>query len=439
MTAEPLLHRPMKWRNQLLALFCLIVFFAFGVFYFRAWVVQKPFGIILFIGEGLDSSRLAATRIYAGGPERPLALDSLDYSALLKNYSHDFATPDQAAAATALATGVRTKNGAIGVDADDKAVENLLELARESGRMTGLVTNVSLTDATPASFYAHSRSRENREDLARGLVEKAEIDVVLGGGSADFLPEGKKGGRTDGKNLLLELRDSGYDVVQNLEELEAVPRWRAAKLFGVFSAAELAFADEEDRRDQPRLADMVRRSIELLQFNSGGYLLIVDAGLMRKSAQENNGERTLIETVELDRAIAVALEYAGTKSAILVCGDVAVGGMSLNGHPPLDRRGGLAAARNPSLSGLTWSTGPHGPKPTPQDSAEELEGDRDEGQGGGSEIAPSQTAAEPAAIYVDSAQNAANDMVAFGKGLGTEALHGSIDNTAIFQLIKDNL
>ena len=95
----------MKWRNQLLALFCLLGFAGLGVVYFQLWVVQKPFGIVLFIGEGLTPGRLAATRVYAGGADSRLALDSMDYVALLTNYSNDFATPDQAAAATALATG----------------------------------------------------------------------------------------------------------------------------------------------------------------------------------------------------------------------------------------------------------------------------------------------------------------------------------------------
>jgi len=84
---------------------------------------------------------------------------------------------------------------------------------------------------------------------------------------------------------------------------------------------------------------MVRRGIELLQFNSGGYLLVVDAGLMRKAAEENDAERTLIETVELDRAVAVAVEYAGTRSTILVCGDAAIGGFNLNGSLPRGVRG----------------------------------------------------------------------------------------------------
>src|SRR3982750_3146388 len=120
----------MKWRNQLLALFCLLAFAGLGILYFQHWVVQKPFGIVLFIGEGLTPHRLAATRVYAGGADARLALDLMPHLALLANYSKDFATPDQAAAATALATGVKVKNRALSVNAEGRALETLLDLAR---------------------------------------------------------------------------------------------------------------------------------------------------------------------------------------------------------------------------------------------------------------------------------------------------------------------
>ena len=87
-----------KWRNQMLALVCLLAFAGLGILYFQHWVVQKPFGIVLFIGEGLAPSRIAATRVFAGGEDTPLAIESLPYSALLKNFSEDFATPYAASA-----------------------------------------------------------------------------------------------------------------------------------------------------------------------------------------------------------------------------------------------------------------------------------------------------------------------------------------------------
>ncbi|MEY2564386.1 MAG: alkaline phosphatase [Verrucomicrobiota bacterium] len=426
----------MKWRNQLLALFCLIAFAAGGVFYFQHWVVQKPFGIILFIGEGLTPGRLAATRAYAGGADTPLALDGMSQLALLRNYSNDFAAPDQAAAVTAIATGARVNNRLLGCDAEGKALPNLIELARGSGRATGLVTNTTLTHPTAAAFLTHTSDQNDKPALARQIAEGLRVDLLLGGGAADFLPESKGGHRRDERDLFLEIRRSGFDLARSRAELESIPTWRRPKLVGVFSQTEMAFADQiEARGEQPTLSDMVRRGIELLQFNRTGYLLIVDAGLMRKAAEENHGERTLAETLELDRAVALARRYAGGNSAIFVCGDVGIGGLTLNGHPFRKDRGlallGLNSAGDPWFS---WATGQNGGR---YYGAAKLAASQ-ELQGKGPVTPPPQQPQEPAAFYSSPALNTVDDMVAFGTGPGTEALHGSIDSTALFRIIRDN-
>jgi alkaline phosphatase len=427
----------MKWRNQLLALFCLIAFGAFGVFYFQHWVVQKPFGIILFVGEGLTPARLAAARVYAGGADTPLTLDSMPSVALLRNYSNDFSAPDQAAAATALATGVTVNNRSIDIDPKGNPLTNLIDLARKAGRSTGLVTNANIADPTTAAFYAHNADPNGKSEIARQMADGAGVDLVLGGGAGDFLPESKGGNRQDKRDLLLEIRRRGFDLVRSKAELEAIPGWRGPRIFGVFSQRELAYADQiGSRNEQPSLSDMVRRSIELLQYNRGGYLLLVDAGLMRKAAEQNDGERTLAETVELDRAVAVARRYAGAKSAIFVCGDVGIGGLSLNGFPFRKDRGiavlGLNSAGDPWLS---WASGPNGAKSygaakvTASQQAPGLETDS----------APAQIPQEPAAFYAPAALNTVEDVAAFGTGLGTETLRGSMRNSAVFKIISDLL
>ncbi len=429
-----------KWRNQLLALFCLLAFAAFGVFYFRNWVVQKPFGIILFVGEGLTPERIAAARIYSGGADAQLALDSLDYTALLKNSSADFATPDQSAAATALATGAKVNNGVLGRDANGKMLTNILELARESGRTTGLVTNATLTSATAAAFYAHSTDASDTEALARELVDDARPDLVLGGGSVDFLPQSKGGRRTDDRDLLLEARRAGYDLVRSRAELDAMPRWRRPKLLGLFAPGELAFADDLGARtEQPSLGDMVRRGIELLEFNPGGYLLIVDVALTRTAAQQNSGERTLLETLELDRAVSVALRYTGANSTILVSGDVAIGGFSLNGFP--FRQDSGVAVLGVNSTGDPWLTWATGPKGVARYGASRVENDAEASESDTPNAGPSPPAqiVEPAAVFADTALNNASDVVVFAHGLGAETIHGTLESTAVFELIRDNL
>jgi alkaline phosphatase len=427
-----------KWRNELIALFCLLLFAALGVVYFQYWVIQKPFGIILFVGEGLTPVQIALTRLYVGGADAHLGFESLEHVAIVKNHSEDFAVPDSAAAATAIATGVKVPNRAIAVNAEGKPVQSIVDLAREHGRMAGLVTNGKLTDATSAAFYAHAAAGTDGDAnaIAQQLVENGKWDVVMGGGAALFLPSTKGGERQDARDLLLELRRNGFDLVRTRAELESVSSTRRPRLFGVFANHELAFADQiEEQREQPSLSDMVRRAIELLQYNRGGYFLAVDAALGRKAAEENRAERTLNQTAELDRALTTARRYAGARSTIVVCGDVAVGGLALNGFPFRNDSGiallGLNSTGEPWMS---WASGPKGIRSF-SDAKHFTNGQ------------PAQRATEkplteelePAAFYSQLGLNTAADMIALGSGRGTAALHGYIDNTQIFRMLRDEL
>jgi alkaline phosphatase len=379
---------------------------------------------------------MAPTRVFAAGADVPLALDSMPHAALVTNYSNDFAAPDSAAATSALATGAKVNNRSVGAETNGVPVPTLIELARRSGRATGLVSNGRITNATAAAFYAHASDPTAHLEIARQLADSSRIDLVLGGGDQDFSPDTKDGNRKDGRDLLSEIRRKGFDVTRTKAELEAIPGWRRPKLFGVFGSGDLAYADQiEGRREQPSLPDMVRRAIELLQYNRGGYLLVVNAHLMRTAAEKNDSEHTLAETAELDRAVAVALRYAGEKSTIVVCGNVGLGGLHLNGSPFRTDRGisvlGLNSAGDPWFS---WASGPNGTKS--YGSAKLA------AQQSPSPAAPSpvpEPPQEPAAFYAPAALETVEDVVVFGVGPGTDAFQGTLDNTAIFKIIRDLL
>jgi len=422
----------MKLRNQLLALACLLVFFGAGYLYVRTWVVQKPFGIILFLSDGMVSRQLTAARLYEGGADHQLGLESFPHLALLRNSAADFAVPDDAAAASAIATGVRGRHRVLSLDNHGVPLQTIAELARAQGRAVGIVTNGSLTSAAPAAFYGHGNDARDTTGLALQLLEKFRPDVALGGGAGDFLPEARGGRRKDGRDLLDEAQKKGAEVVRTKADLEETESFQESGVLGIFANDSLAFSnDTEAGNQQPSLSDMVRRAIGFLQQSSKGYVLIVDASLVGAAAERNEGERAMLETIALDHAITTAQRYAGEKSLILAVGRHSTGGMSLNGYPLRQDRGVALLGNNPTgYPYLTWATGPNGPaQPSPT-----LAPPR--------EVPPAvaqRAKAEPAAFQMPSGLNNAEDVIAVGKGAGSERLSGFMESTAIFGVLKDAL
>lgn len=427
----------MRLRNQLLALFCLVAFAGMGVVYFRTWVVQKPFAVILFVGDGLVTNTLTAARLYEGGADHRLTIESLPHVALLSNHANDFAVPDDAAAATALATGQKVNNRSLSADANGNPLRSILELAKREGRSVGVVTNSTLTSPTIAAFYAHSSDFRNTAAIAAQLLQS--VDLAFGGGAGDFLPPEKSGTREDGRDLLADAEQSGCEVVRTHAELEELIPTGGNRVAGFFSGDRLAFIDEaETRAQQPALTDLVRRAIQLLQYNRAGYVLVVDAGLISRAAEKNEGERAIAATVELDHALATAIRYAGDDALIIATGTHATGGMTLNGFPLREEHGvallGTTAGGSPSI---TWSIGPGGvPAPSPTDSEGGLL-ETGVPSNGSPTVDPAKN--EPAAFYARSAISSATDVLAVGIGRGSERLKGFMDNTQIFEILRESL
>jgi alkaline phosphatase len=423
----------MNLRNQLLALFLLMAFIAAGVLFFHTWVVQKPFGIILFVGDGLVPGNLTAARLYHGGADQHLTMDEFPHLALATNYANDFAVPDSPAAASAIATGVKVDNGVIGINPKGKTLTNILELARQRGRAVGIVTTGGLTDASIAAFYAHVSKSSDLDGIAGQFADKAVLDVALGGGAQDFTPEAKGGHRKDGRDLLLEMKGKGAEILRSKSDLENAPIFTTSTRVGIFAAGDLAYSNQiEAGSQEPSLADMVRRAIEFLQVHQRGYVLVVDAELISRAAEQNDGQHVLTETMDMDRAIATAMKYAGDNSVIVAIGKHATGGMTMNGYPLRQEHGvGLLGINALGYPAIAWATGPNGPQkpsvPAP---------------GTSPSPAPPTTAdgSQPAAYYTQpSAINSAEDVIAIGKGPGTDALRGVIDNTEIFQILAGSL
>ena len=412
----------MKIRNRLIALSCFLLFVAIGATYFWKNNSQKPFAVILFVGDGMSPSTLTATRLYDGGADDRLALEEFPNLALTRTYGNDFAVPDTASAATALATGERVNHQSLAIDVNGKPLVSLLEEAASNNRAVGLLSTGSLTGESAAAFYAKSLSPQDQTATAAQLLAHTPIDLLIGGGKKYFSsPHAEK--KNPQPSLLEQLSTKGYSVVKNNDEWNALPSWKSSPILALLAEEDFAFHDtSKGESAQPSLADLVKQSIQRLQHSRHGYLLIVDDALIAKAAAVNKGEQLFHEILQFDQAIATAKQYAGPNALIVVTGKQNLGGLRMNGTPFRNDKGvavlGVNAQGAPSL---TWSSGP----------GHNVSSDGNKEN--------SSILAEPSSFNTPAALGIATDTITLGMGPGSEQIHGFIDLTTVHEIIKKEL
>jgi alkaline phosphatase len=285
--------------------------------------------LILFIGDGMGEAHRTAGRWSAVGRSGALAMDRMPFVGWAGTDAANGAITDSAAAATALATGVKTTNGKIAVDPNDNPLTTILERAQAKGMAVGLVTTVQVSHATPAAFAAHVADRDMMTEIARQMLE-ARVDVLLGGGEDQFVPTNDAGcfgpgERLDERNLLDEAVLAGYTHVCTATAFTAVPT-STTRLLGIF-------ADEAMSRPfSPSLKDMTQKAIDILSQDPDGFFLMVEGGQIDWASHANNATDAISDTIGLDDAIAVAQTYASTapNTLVIVTADHETGGMSVN-------------------------------------------------------------------------------------------------------------
>lgn len=296
---------------------------------------------ILFIGDGMSLTTIAAARILHGqvlnksGEEGYLSFEQLNSIGLLKTYNLDQQIPDSAATATALLTGVKSNFYTLGVNgnvklndtncahAEKNKLDSILKLAISAGKSTGLVTNTRITHATPAAAYAHVANRRwecdsnmpqmnsgvssHCKDIARQLIEDSpgnELNVVLGGGRRCFFGNDTRdpgnqrafGQRADGRNLIdswiknrRSLNETNFAFVNSSRELRSVELDKTDYLLGLFSFSHMSYDELRDQSDdgEPSLAEMTVTAIQLLSKNPQGFVLVIESGRIDHAHHEN--------------------------------------------------------------------------------------------------------------------------------------------------------
>ena len=280
--------------------------------------------VILMIGDGMGLTQVTAARIKSVGPDGRLYIDRMPVTALITTHSADWLVTDSAAAGTALATGRKTNNAMLSMAPDETALQTTLEAAQARNMSTGIIVTADMTDATPAAFAAHVKSRNDHPAIAHQLLQ-ARINVLLGGGRALFAPKPAEGStKPDQGDLLKQAKQIGYDLVNSREELLAA---RGKYVLGLFQLGNLTTHPPE-----PALAEMTAKGIALLSRGDAAFFLMVEGSLIDGSCHGNDAMEAIRQTLLFDMAVGEALTFAqrDQRTLVVVTGDHETGGMAIN-------------------------------------------------------------------------------------------------------------
>ncbi|MGL5721975.1 MAG: alkaline phosphatase [Brevinema sp.] len=271
----------------------------------------KAKNTIILIADGQSVNVTTLLRWYKGGEN--LAVDSMA-SGLVRTHNADTPIADSAPAGTALATGHKSHTGFIGVLPDEailpgatingtprRPVASILEASRLAGKSTGIIATSEIMHATPAAYSSHYPSRKAYDNLSEQQVYQ-NIDVIMGGGHIFFTPEG----REDGKDLSQVFVDKGYRIARTKAEMDAVS---SGKIWGAFADKDMAYHFDRSE-EEPSLAEMTGKAIQLLSKNTKGFFLMVEGSKVDWAAHANDPAGLISDALAFDDAVKVALDFA---------------------------------------------------------------------------------------------------------------------------------
>ena len=411
--------------------------------------------VVFFLGDGMGMTTMTAARIYKVGEDGELTMDTLPETGFVRTFSNNAQVTDSAPSMSAYMTGVKMNNEVISMSPDTmaydaggkdyisgadstcpsgngKPVTTLLELMKAAGYGTGVVTTTRITHATPAGKGFNAA-------LGDG------VDVVFGGGRKHFQPTTAGGARTDGRDLIAELKAGGYRYASNKAEFDTLQA-TDGKVVGLFTSSHMSYDLDRDPSKEPSLGEMTNKAIDVLAAKKKGFFLMVEGGRIDHALHETTARKALQDTVAFDSAIRGAIDKLNTidpglKNTLIVVTADHDHTLVLNGYA---KRTGPTSDSNPGVLGLlkNYVTGAN---------ATDTGGNPFTiiGFGTGENRPATRGALTDAAVYDKSYHQEAVIPVAPGgethggtdvfigaRGLGAERFTGTMDNTEVFGLIK---
>lgn len=297
---------------------------------------QQAKYVFYFIGDGMGLNQVNTTEMYLGEKQgrigiEPLCFASFPVAGMATTFSASNSITDSSAGGTALATGVKTYNGAIGVDANKERVMSVAERAKRAGKKVGVTTSVSIDHATPAAFYGHQPDRSMYYEIALQLPE-AGFDFYAGSG---FLKPARTFDKKDAPSIYPIFEQAGYTIARGLDEYKAKAD-DAGKMILMqkegANSSSLPYAIDR-REGDLTLAQITESAIDFLsRDNKKGFFLMVEGGKIDWACHSNDPATMVKEIIDMDNAVRVAYEFYKKhpkETLIVITADHETGGLAL--------------------------------------------------------------------------------------------------------------
>ena len=301
-----------------------------------ATYAQQAKYVFYFIGDGMGVNQVNGTEMYLAEQEgrigvTPLLFTQFPAVGVATTFSATNSVTDSSAAGTALATGVKTYNGAIGMDDQKNVIQSVAEKAKKAGKKVGVTTSVSVDHATPAAFYAHQPNRSMYYEIALDLP-KANFDFYAGGG---FLKPTTTADKKEAPSIFPIIEEAGYTIAKGIDDFK-VKSTQADKMILIqkdgANPSCLPYAIDRKENDLT-LAQITESAIDFLtKGNNKGFFLMVEGGKIDWACHSNDAATTFHEIIDFDNAIKIAYEFYSQhpdETLIVVTADHETGGFVL--------------------------------------------------------------------------------------------------------------
>lgn len=292
--------------------------------------------VFYFIGDGMGVNQVNGTEMYLAEQEgrigvKPLLFTTFPVASVATTFSATNSITDSSAAGTALATGEKTYNGAIGMDDEKNVLQTVAEKAKKAGKKVGITTSVSVDHATPAAFYAHQPNRSMYYEIALD-IPKAGFDFHAGGG---FLKPATTADKKAAPSIFPIMEEAGYTIARGLDEYKAKAADAKKMILIQKEGAQpscLPYAIDRKEGDL-NLAEITESAISFLtKGNNKGFFLMVEGGKIDWACHSNDPAMVFEEVIDMDNAVKVAYEFYKKhpkETLIVVTADHETGGLGL--------------------------------------------------------------------------------------------------------------